>query len=273
MDVRGLTLCAATSRVVSLIRGGVRGADMAGRPSSMCRVLRSTPLHPGIVFGGTGQRWDLETNTPLPGHDRASDARVDRAEWTQPLVISLADPRALFYASQFLYRSTDTAASWRSLVLRCTTFAVDSSPTTEPISLAPHGCTRPQDRRYGGATRAKCRSWIPGRFDPFDIVTYAVAKGATRRTGLWRGTCRRRWASLGLIAKDRERGAHKMGSVPDAPNTPVRHPSHPNARKRWSWNRATVVGVHVPRACPWPRDESLNPGCHRQRAVNGQPLW
>ena len=89
---------------------------MAGRPSSMCRVLRSTPLHPGIVFGGTGQRWDLEMNTPLPGHDRASDARVDRAEWTQPLVISLADPRALFYASQFLYRSTDTAASWRSLV-------------------------------------------------------------------------------------------------------------------------------------------------------------
>jgi photosystem II stability/assembly factor-like uncharacterized protein len=72
------------------------------------------PLHPGIIHGGTGGRYDLEKNVPVgtttqpqvPGGDTA------RSDWTQPLVFSRADPRALYYANQYLFKSTDNAAHW-----------------------------------------------------------------------------------------------------------------------------------------------------------------
>ncbi|MEP7067142.1 MAG: hypothetical protein ABI889_13995, partial [Gemmatimonadota bacterium] len=75
------------------------------------------PLHPGIVFGGTGERWNLETNTRLRGTavPKAGGKETDRADWTQPLVFSKADPRALYYASQFLYKTTDGAKTWRRI--------------------------------------------------------------------------------------------------------------------------------------------------------------
>jgi photosystem II stability/assembly factor-like uncharacterized protein len=75
------------------------------------------PLHPGIVFGGTGERWNLETNRQLRGTTapKAGGKETDRADWTQPLVFSKADPRALYYASQFLYKTTDGAKSWKKI--------------------------------------------------------------------------------------------------------------------------------------------------------------
>jgi photosystem II stability/assembly factor-like uncharacterized protein len=74
-------------------------------------------LHPGIVFGGTGERWNLETNAQLTGTrpPKAKEKEPERADWTQPLVFSKADPRALYYASQFLFKSTDGAKSWTQM--------------------------------------------------------------------------------------------------------------------------------------------------------------
>jgi hypothetical protein len=72
------------------------------------------PLHPGIVFGGMGTRWDLALNAPVPGttSPRVEPPDKARADWTQPLVLSKADPRALYYANQYLFRSTDAARTW-----------------------------------------------------------------------------------------------------------------------------------------------------------------
>ena len=55
-------------------------------------------LHPGIVFGGTGERWNLATNKQLTGTTAPKNSGnvPDRADWTQPLVFSKADPRALY---------------------------------------------------------------------------------------------------------------------------------------------------------------------------------
>jgi photosystem II stability/assembly factor-like uncharacterized protein len=72
-------------------------------------------LHPGIVFGGTGERWNLETNKQLFGTKSPKAKEPERADWTQPLVFSKADPRVLFYASQFLFKSTDGARSWTQI--------------------------------------------------------------------------------------------------------------------------------------------------------------
>jgi photosystem II stability/assembly factor-like uncharacterized protein len=70
------------------------------------------PLHPGIVYGGSGSRWDLENNRPVPGTTAPRSPEPARADWTQPLVLSPADPRALYYGNQFLFKTTDGAQSW-----------------------------------------------------------------------------------------------------------------------------------------------------------------
>ena len=72
------------------------------------------PLHPGIIFGGAGTRFDLETNLPLPTTAPVSPEPA-RTDWTQPLVFSKADPHALYYANQFLFKTTDGAQTWTQI--------------------------------------------------------------------------------------------------------------------------------------------------------------
>ncbi|HEX7018954.1 MAG TPA: glycosyl hydrolase [Gemmatimonadaceae bacterium] len=73
-------------------------------------------LNPGVIFGGSGQRWDLEQNLALPGATpQMPKGETARADWTQPLVFSRADPNALFYANQYLFKSTDHAKSWTAI--------------------------------------------------------------------------------------------------------------------------------------------------------------
>jgi len=70
------------------------------------------PLHPGILYGGSVERCDLDLNgnvvnlPPPPGPDGP------RRDWTQPLTFSRADPRVLYYADQYLYRTTAGSTTW-----------------------------------------------------------------------------------------------------------------------------------------------------------------
>jgi photosystem II stability/assembly factor-like uncharacterized protein len=73
------------------------------------------PLHPGVIYGGEGSRWDLETNLSVPNTSAPKGTETDRGDWTQPLVLSPADPHALYYASQFLFKTTDGARSWKQI--------------------------------------------------------------------------------------------------------------------------------------------------------------
>src|SRR4029453_3919733 len=71
--------------------------------------------HPGQIFGGAGQRFDLELNTPLPSTSpQMPQGEAARTDWTQPLLFSKAD-HALYYANQYLFRSTDEAQSWTKI--------------------------------------------------------------------------------------------------------------------------------------------------------------
>jgi photosystem II stability/assembly factor-like uncharacterized protein len=72
------------------------------------------PLNPGIIYGGTGQRFNLELNRPVPGATQAPPPGA-RADWTQPLVLSPADPKSLYYASERLYKTTDAAHTWKEI--------------------------------------------------------------------------------------------------------------------------------------------------------------
>jgi photosystem II stability/assembly factor-like uncharacterized protein len=73
------------------------------------------PLNPGIVYGGTGTRYDLESNLPIPGTTTPRSPETARADWTQPLVFSKADQHALYYANQFLFKTTDGARTWTQI--------------------------------------------------------------------------------------------------------------------------------------------------------------
>jgi len=76
------------------------------------------PLHPEIVYGAgrsevsrfnwvTGQ---VQNVTPIPL--RNAKYRTDR---TEPILFSPADPHILYYAANFLFRTTDGGRSWQSI--------------------------------------------------------------------------------------------------------------------------------------------------------------
>jgi photosystem II stability/assembly factor-like uncharacterized protein len=71
-------------------------------------------LHPGIIFGGAGTRFDLDQNLPLPTNQPVSPEPA-RTDWTAPLVFSKADPRSLYYANQFLFKTSDGAQTWTQI--------------------------------------------------------------------------------------------------------------------------------------------------------------
>lgn len=87
-------------------------------PGGESGMTAADPLHPGIVFGGTGARWDLELNASVPlgsvpGNGAAQQSpEPARTDWTQPLVFSRADPHALYYANQYLFKTSDDARTW-----------------------------------------------------------------------------------------------------------------------------------------------------------------
>ncbi len=74
------------------------------------------PLHPEILFGGTVSRCNVYTGeTRNVSPERGGTPGQYRHAWTQPLVFSRADPRALYYANQFLYKTTNGGESWTQI--------------------------------------------------------------------------------------------------------------------------------------------------------------
>jgi photosystem II stability/assembly factor-like uncharacterized protein len=71
------------------------------------------PLHPEILFGGTVSRCNVVTGeTKNVSPERGGAPGQFRHAWTQPLVFSQADPHALYYANQFVYKTTNGGESW-----------------------------------------------------------------------------------------------------------------------------------------------------------------
>jgi hypothetical protein len=74
------------------------------------------PLHPEILFGGTVTRCNVVTGeSKNVSPERGGQPGQFRHAWTQPLVFSQADPHALYYANQFLYKTTNGGESWTQI--------------------------------------------------------------------------------------------------------------------------------------------------------------
>lgn len=73
------------------------------------------PLRPEIVFGGTVEWCNVDTGARknvTPEKDLPAPARHT---WTNPLVFSLADPHALYFGNQFLFKTVDGGEHWSRL--------------------------------------------------------------------------------------------------------------------------------------------------------------
>jgi photosystem II stability/assembly factor-like uncharacterized protein len=70
------------------------------------------PLHPNIVFGGTVERCNVETGERKNVTPETNLPSPARHNWTNPLVFSLADPQALYFGNQFVFKTTDGGEHW-----------------------------------------------------------------------------------------------------------------------------------------------------------------
>ena len=70
------------------------------------------PLHPEILFGDTVTRWNVITGEAKNVSPERGMIVTPRHTWTLPLVFSAADPRALYFSNQFLFKTTNGGESW-----------------------------------------------------------------------------------------------------------------------------------------------------------------
>ena len=74
------------------------------------------PLHPEILFGGTVEKCNVVTGaTKNVSPETPQQGVAYRHDWTQPLVFSQADRRALYFANQFVYKTIDGGDTWTKI--------------------------------------------------------------------------------------------------------------------------------------------------------------
>jgi len=73
------------------------------------------PLHPEILFGGTVMRCNVVTGETKNVSPERGMSERPRHTWTLPLVLSKADPHALYFSNQFLFKTTNGGESWAQI--------------------------------------------------------------------------------------------------------------------------------------------------------------
>jgi photosystem II stability/assembly factor-like uncharacterized protein len=130
------------------------------------------PLHPGIIYGGKGTRYDESTGQVQNVGPEAIRSGKYRALRTSPLIFSTVDKRALYLATNVLFKTRDGGRSWRIV-----------SP-----DLSRENPASPADALFGKAGRRG--------------VIYAVAPSYKEADTLWAGT------DDGLVWITRDGGDH-----------------------------------------------------------------
>ncbi|MFL5486384.1 MAG: WD40/YVTN/BNR-like repeat-containing protein [Gemmatimonadaceae bacterium] len=143
-------------------------------------------LNPGVVYGGDGQRWNLDANIPVEGTTRPTSPEPARSDWTQPLVFSKANERDLYYANQFVFRTNDGARTWKQISPDLTRQEIVIPPTLDATAAA-----------------ATDRNGKRG-------VVYTIAPSPLRAALLWVGT------DDGLIHVTPDGGANWQNVTPSA---------------------------------------------------------
>jgi photosystem II stability/assembly factor-like uncharacterized protein len=135
------------------------------------------PLHPEVLFGGTVSRCNVLTGEtrnvsperggtpgqPFPPLSSPTPPPFRHA-WTQPLVFSPADPHALYFGNQFLYKTTNGGESWTQISQDLTREDPGAPPNLNEAAIA----DAPKEKRRG--------------------VVYTIAPSPLRASMIWIGT-------------------------------------------------------------------------------------
>jgi photosystem II stability/assembly factor-like uncharacterized protein len=122
------------------------------------------PLHPEILFGGRVTRCNLitgETKNVSPEKGMTVPARHT---WTLPLVFSQADPHALYFGNQFLFKTMNGGESWTQISPDLTREDPGVPPNLDQATAS----DAPEDKRRG--------------------VIYSIAPSPLRAPLVWAGT-------------------------------------------------------------------------------------
>jgi photosystem II stability/assembly factor-like uncharacterized protein len=97
------------------------------------------PLHPEIIFGDNSvTKCNLatgETRSVSPELSRQSEGPFRRT-WTLPLVFSEADPHALYFSNQFLFKTIDGGDSWSQISPDLTREDPGAPPNLDDATIA-----------------------------------------------------------------------------------------------------------------------------------------
>jgi len=137
--------------------GGIDQTDWYAVGGGESGYIAPDPRDPNIVYAGTyygvttryDRRLDESRNVSVwpetPGGRPAADVKY-RFQWTAPIVISPADPTALYTAANVLFKSTDQGQSWQAISPDLTRNdktkqAFNGGPLTGDNSSADYYCT------------------------------------------------------------------------------------------------------------------------------------
>src|SRR5882724_365685 len=122
------------------------------------------PLHPEILFGGTVSRCNVLTGETVDVSPERGMKEPARHTWTLPLVFSQADPRALYYSNQFLFKTDSGGDSWTQISPDLTREDPGTPPNLDEATAA----DAPEGKRRG--------------------VIYTIAPSPLKAPVIWVGT-------------------------------------------------------------------------------------
>src|SRR5690348_16632392 len=134
------------------------------------------PERPGVIFGGTVAREDLNNEQVLQMPPTLAQRGRFRETWTLPLVFSPANPGVLYFGSQMLFRTANGGSSWTEISPDLTR----EDPGVPPNLDQPAAEDAPRETRRG--------------------VIYTIAPSYVRAGEIWVGT------DDGLIQLTRDEG-------------------------------------------------------------------
>lgn len=123
------------------------------------------PRDPNTWYGDNVTREDLTSRQTRALDPTTAHPATYRAEWTMPLVFSKADPRALYYGRQVLFRSADAGNTWQIISPDLTRSNPGTPANLDAPTLA--------DNDGAGPRRG---------------VIYAIAPSPLRSDEIWAGT-------------------------------------------------------------------------------------
>jgi photosystem II stability/assembly factor-like uncharacterized protein len=126
--------------------------------------LAPDPLRPGVIFGGTVSREDLNNDQVLQMPPSLAQTGDFRQTWTLPLLISPTETGVLYFGSQVLFRTADGGSSWKAISPDLTR----EDPGVPPNLDQPATEDAPQGKRRG--------------------VIYTIAPSTVRAGEIWAGT-------------------------------------------------------------------------------------